>query len=124
MGLSVGGAVTGSVGGLMSTGAQATQLAQEVQAVGIAMNGASGAGDFVAGGAHVKTGGFDANAEDARADATDAQHRQKSIARNIAMILDGIKDVAASHKETVKALVGAMQTNDQTLLIAASGRMA
>ncbi len=123
LGCSVGGAVAGGVGGLLASPGQASQLMSTVKTVGAVANGASGAADIVQGGAHVRTGGFEADAEDARADATEAQHRERSLTRIVEMVLDDMKEAADTHRKTVQALTGAVQTNDATM-VATTGRMA
>jgi hypothetical protein len=121
IGASVGGAALGGVGGLMSAPGKVGLV---VQAVSVASQGASGGAQIVAGVAHIKNGNFQADAEDAEADATAADDRMQSIQRVMGMVLDGIKDVTDSHQRALSSLAGAMQTNDQTMVIAASGRMA
>ncbi len=118
--LTVAGAAVSALG---SGPAALSALAQTEQDVGTAMNGASAYAQVVSSSAHVKTGNFAADAQDAGADATQADNRMKSIQRTIGMIVDGIKDASESNRRAMQSLQGAMQTNAQTLVVA-SGRMA
>jgi hypothetical protein len=124
VGLSAGGAAMGGVGALVNSPEKLGELAQAARSVGTVMQASSGCADVVSGGAHVKNGDFQADAQDATADATAADHRMKAIERVIDVIVDGMKDVSESHRRVVQSLQSAMETNDRTVVIAGAGRIA
>jgi hypothetical protein len=123
-GLTVAGAAMGGIGAAVSSAPAAVSgFTQAAQAASTASQTYGAAAGVVSSGAHVKNGDFAADAEDARADATGADNRMKTIQRTIDMIVDAIKDTSESHDRAMKSLQGAMKTNAQTLVVA-SGRMA
>jgi hypothetical protein len=80
----------------------------------------SGGADVVAGGAHIRNGDFAAKAQDAAADAEGAKQRSERLDQLTTWIIDELKDSDKSHERAMQSVQGAMQTNDQTAVIAAS----
>jgi hypothetical protein len=74
----------------------------------------------VAGGAHIRNGDFAANAQQASADAEAARQRGERMEELTKWIVDELKDDDKSHERALQTLQGAMQTNDQTAVLAAS----
>jgi hypothetical protein len=116
LGLEVGGGVV----------ALATGNASEAQKTLEALRGAEkmveGSAMVVEGMAHARSADFDGDAESALADAKAAAHRAERIDRLVKQILTETKDVAKSHERALDAIRGAIETNNQTLLVAAGVR--
>lgn len=60
----------------------------------------------------------------AQADEKAARHEAARLERMIESLIDGVRDVHESHDKSVKTLVGAMQTRDETAVIAATATRA
>jgi hypothetical protein len=91
-----------------------------------AMRGAEmfleGATKVVEGAARARVAVFEGDAEEALADAKAAEHQKDRIDRIVRELLTEAKDVQQSHERALGSLREAMQTNDQTLLVAAGVR--
>lgn len=91
-----------------------------------ALRGASmmlqGAGVAVEGAAHIRVTSFQGDAESAATDAKAASQQMDRLGRLIKFVLTEAKDVQKSHERALASVRGAMETNDQTLLVAAGVR--
>jgi hypothetical protein len=112
-GLEAGGAVAGAFP------APATKVDQAVKAFMAAERLIEGAARAVEGLAHARSANFEGDAQDAMADAKAAQHRLERIDRLIKQLLTETKDVQKSHERALGAIREAIETNNQTLLVAA-----
>lgn len=117
LGLEVGGAATGMV-----AAAPTTNVDQIVNAIRGAEAVLEGSAKVVEGLAHARNGVFERDAENALADAKAAEHVKDRIDRLIRELLTETKDVQKSHERALGSLREAMQTNDQSLLVAAGMR--
>lgn len=118
LGMEVAGAALSFGGTLATSGASATTRA--LSTVGAVATTTSGAADVVAGGAHVRNGDFAASAQEASADAEAARQRSERMDELTKWVVDQLKDDDKSHERALQTLQGAMQTNNQTAVIAAS----
>ncbi len=116
LGLDVGGAA-------LTLGFANTSDAQKIVN---ALRGAAmmlqGAGLAVEGTAHIRVTSFQADAESAATDAKAATQQMDRLGRLIKFVLTEAKDVQKSHERALASLRGAMETNNQTLLVAAGVR--
>jgi hypothetical protein len=118
VGLEAAGAALSLGGTLAASGASAASRA--LTAVGTVATATSGAARVVAGGAHIRNGEFAANAQDAAADAQQAKDRSQRMDQLTKWVIDELKDDDKSHQRALQTLQGAMQTNNQTAVIASS----
>jgi hypothetical protein len=108
-----------SLGGTLAVSG-ASVAARTLATVGAVAMTTSGAADVVAGGAHIRNGDFAANAQQASADAEAARQRGERMDELTKWIVDELKDDDKSHERALQTLQGAMQTNDQTAVLATS----
>ncbi len=117
LGLEVGGAATGFVAAPPTT---------NVELIVNAIRGAEavleGSAKVVEGVAHARNGVFQRDAENALADVKAAEHVKDRIDRLVREFLTEAKDVQKSHERALGSLREAMQSNDQSLLVAAGMR--
>lgn len=118
LGLEAAGAALSFGGTLVTSGASVATRA--LTTVGAVATTTSGAADVVAGGAHIRNGDFAANAQEASADAEAARHRSERMDELTKWVVDELKDDDKSQERALQTLQGAMQTNNQTAVIAAS----
>jgi len=81
-----------------------------------------GGGKAIAALAHARVASFDADAEDALADATAARQRMEQLDRLIKSVLAETKEIQKSHERALESLRAAMEIDQQTLLVAAGAR--
>jgi hypothetical protein len=79
-----------------------------------------GGAEVVGGAVHIGVGAYAADAQNAAADAQQARHRMERMERIVRAVIDDAKDQDKSHERTLGSIQGAIQTNDQTAVIAAS----
>jgi hypothetical protein len=119
LGLEVTGLVAGLVGGVGApplTGASKTALG-----VGLAFTAAGGAGEAVAGGAHLKTSDFAARVQDATADQQKAVNQNTELAQTTQFAIDDLRAADKSRQATQQSIQGAIQAHDKTTVAAATG---
>jgi hypothetical protein len=79
-----------------------------------------GSAEVVQGGAHVKVKHFEADAQEARADATVQRQKMERLTRMVEWLLTELKDLAKSKERAMQVVQGAIEINNQTMLAASS----
>ncbi len=121
-GLAVGGAACNLAGGAAAGANAGTSggftLAKQVAITAtVTQAGAT----MMEGGAHVKTGSFEADAMDAQADATEARHASERSQRVEAFLIEALAESQKSQGRALASLRGSIATGSQTMTVA-SGR--
>jgi len=116
--LELGGAALGFAGGLAAVGAGTGS--RVIAAVGAGCTVAGGGAEAVAGGAHIRNGDFAVQAQDAAADAEQANLGASQLQTIAEWVVDELKASDKTQQRAEESLTGAMQTNDQAAVSAAS----
>jgi len=104
-----------------SLSASATTVSMSaLQTAGAAASATSGAASVVAGTAHIEKTGFQADAVRAQADAVQAQNDAQLDQQLAQWAVDTLEEQVTSHRGAMTVLSGAMQTNQDASLAAAS----
>jgi hypothetical protein len=111
LGMEVGGAVMGGLGGIVSASSNAGSS-------GLAALGAT----VVAGAAHVQNAAFAADVQVAAADATQARLQGEALQRLSTWVVDDMKADDKARQQSLQAVQGAMQANDQAAAAAVPGK--
>ena len=88
--------------------------------LGAALQVAQGAATVVEGAATIRVAKFDGDAQDALADMKAGGLQSQKLERLVKFLLDDMKGVHESHQRALSSLKGAIETNSQTQLMAAS----
>jgi Secretion system effector C (SseC) like family len=117
----IGGAVAGAIGSFGAIGNVGTAAASTAgTVVKAATDATNGAAEIGAGVATVVEAQYDADATDRTADAKQDQQIIDRFQQLTQFVIDGAKTTDDAHKQALQTLTGAMQTQDQTLVIAST----
>jgi hypothetical protein len=111
LGMEVGGAVMGGLGGIVSASSNAGSSG--LAALGTTANVTSAGATVVAGAAHVQNAAFAADVQVAAADATQARLQGEALQRLSTWVVDDMKADDKARQQSLQAVQGAMQANDQ-----------
>jgi hypothetical protein len=114
LGLDIGGAVAG-LGGTIATatGSVATTADKGLVTFGRAAESAGGAAMIVQGGAHIRTTNFEADAQQAAADATEAARAEARMQTLVQRVIDEMKSDDKERQKGLQTVQGAIEANDK-----------
>jgi len=113
IGLSVGGAACTGGAALMASSGEIASVATTVDKVSAA---ATGVATVAGGAAKIEAGQYEADQQDALADAADEQMAQARMQRMIVMILGELEDSRDSDDKSLSAMRGAMNAKSEALV--------
>lgn len=115
-----GSVIMGGAGASAMLAGNAGKLATAAHAIQTASSVVSAGAQGVAAAAHVECGEHAALAEEAQADRTQAQHTRARLERAIAQLIETVKDAHKSAERKTQALMGALQTHNDTLVLSSA----